>query len=288
MDTTTDPPAEAEARLRERAIALRRGGMSRRQIRDELRIWNNDRLNRLLAGEPPPEWTRRPRAKDELRARARELRLEGRTYDEIEEQLGVSRSSVSLWVRDLPKPPPRFTRAELAKRASEERWEPLRRLREAERQATKAAAAGSVGDVSDRDLFVMGVALYWAEGTKDKKYARRESVAVINSDPGLIMVYLAWLRLLGVDRARLRFRVHIHESADVDQAQRFWADLVGVDVAELRRPTLKRHSPKTVRKNVGEDYRGCLVVNVLRSADLYRRIDGWWTGLVVETGRRNP
>ncbi len=288
MDTTTDPPAEAEARLRERAIALRRGGMSRRQIRDELRIWNNDRLNRLLAGEPPPEWTRRPRAKDGLRARARELRLEGRTYDEIEEQLGVSRSSVSLWVRDLPKPPPRFTRAELAKRASEERWEPLRRLREAERQATKAAAAGSVGDVSDRDLFVMGVALYWAEGTKDKKYARRESVAVINSDPGLIMVYLAWLRLLGVDRARLRFRVHIHESADVDQAQRFWADLVGVDVAELRRPTLKRHSPKTVRKNVGEDYRGCLVVNVLRSADLYRRIDGWWTGLVVETGRRNP
>ena len=288
MDTTTDSPAEAEARLRERAIALRRGGMSRRQIRDELRIWNNDRLNRLLAGEPPPEWTRRPRAKDGLRARARELRLEGRTYDEIEEQLGVSRSSVSLWVRDLPKPPPRFTRAELAKRASEERWEPLRRLREAERQATKAAAAGSVGDVSDRDLFVMGVALYWAEGTKDKKYARRESVAVINSDPGLIMVYLAWLRLLGVDRARLRFRVHIHESADVDQAQRFWADLVGVDVAELRRPTLKRHSPKTVRKNVGEDYRGCLVVNVLRSADLYRRIDGWWTGLVVETGRRNP
>ncbi len=288
MDTTTDPPAEAEARLRERAIALRRGGMSRRQIRDELRIWNNDRLNRLLAGEPPPEWTRRPRAKDGLRARARELRLEGRTYDEIEEQLGVSRSSVSLWVRDLPKPPPRFTRAELAKRASEERWEPLRRLREAERQATKAAAAGSVGDVSDRDLFVMGVALYWAEGTKDKKYARRESVTVINSDPGLIMVYLAWLRLLGVDRARLRFRVHIHESADVDQAQRFWADLVGVDVAELRRPTLKRHSPKTVRKNVGEDYRGCLVVNVLRSADLYRRIDGWWTGLVVETGRRNP
>ncbi|QMU72820.1 hypothetical protein [Streptacidiphilus sp. P02-A3a] len=288
MDTITCPPTDAEAGLRERAIALRRGGMSRRQIRDELRIWNNDRLNRLLAGEPPPEWTGRPRAKDELRARARELRLEGRTYDEIEEQLGVSRSSVSLWVRDLPKPPPRFTRAELAKRASEERWEPLRRLREAERQATKAAAAGAIGELGDRDLFVMGVALYWAEGTKDKKHARRESVALINSDPDLIVVYLAWLRLLGVDRSRLRFRVHIHESAEVDEAQRFWAELVGVDVAELQRPTLKRHSPKTTRKNVGEDYRGCLVVSVLRSADLYRRIDGWWTGLVVETRRRNP
>ncbi|QMU79417.1 hypothetical protein GXW83_30620 [Streptacidiphilus sp. PB12-B1b] len=279
---------DTEEALREQAVALRRGGMSRRQIRDELKIWNNDRLTRMLAGEPPPEWTRRPNAKDDLREQARRLRREGRTYDEIEEALGVSRSSVSLWVRDLPKPPPRFTREELARRASEARWEPLRRLRDAERRTAKEAAAASIGDVSDRELFVMGVVLYWAEGTKDKAYARRESVALINSDPDVITVYLAWLDLLGVDRSRLRFRVHIHESADVDGAQGFWADLVGVDVAELRRPTLKRHNPLTVRKNTGEDYRGCLVINVLGSADLYRRIEGWWGGLVLETKRRKP
>jgi transposase len=43
------------------------------------------------------------RAKTEQRDRARALRLQGKTYDQIVEELGVSKSSVSLWVRDLPR-----------------------------------------------------------------------------------------------------------------------------------------------------------------------------------------
>ena len=57
-----------------------------------------------MKGEPPPEWTRRPNAKDALRARARELRAQGLDYEEIAAVVGVSKSSVSLWVRDLARP----------------------------------------------------------------------------------------------------------------------------------------------------------------------------------------
>lgn len=57
--------------LREQALTLRREGLSLRQIRDRLKVYNNDILNRLVKGEPPPEWTKRPNAKDDLRARAR-------------------------------------------------------------------------------------------------------------------------------------------------------------------------------------------------------------------------
>lgn len=39
--------------LRKQAVALRREGLSRRQIRDRLYVDNNDILNRLLEGEPP-------------------------------------------------------------------------------------------------------------------------------------------------------------------------------------------------------------------------------------------
>ncbi|TKA10005.1 hypothetical protein FCI23_18890 [Actinacidiphila oryziradicis] len=35
------------------------------------------------------------------------------------------------------------------------------------------------------------------------------------------------------------------------------------------------------RRNVGDGCRGCLRVVVNRSADLYRRIEGWWCGIVV-------
>ncbi|MEV5885621.1 hypothetical protein AB0L74_23375 [Streptomyces sp. NPDC052020] len=265
--------------LRKQAVALRRAGYSLRQIRDELKIFNNDILNQLLKGEPPPQWTKRPNAKDDLRERARELRLQGWTYDRIEAELGCSRSSVSLWVRDLPRPERRRTPGQAATIARRG-WEARLRVREEERERAKKAARTAVGGLSPRELFLLGVGLYWAEGGKDRPYARRESVAFVNSDPDMIRVFLAWLDLLGVGRERLRFTVMIHESADVAGAERYWAALVGADRSAFNKTTLKRHNPRTVRKNVGDSYRGCLVVKVLKGADLYRRIEGSWYGIV--------
>lgn len=94
------------AELREQAITLRRAGKSRREIKQLLAIGSNATLNEALSGEPPPQWTLRPNAKDGLREAARELRQRGLDYKRIAAELGVSKSSVSLWVRDLPRPPP--------------------------------------------------------------------------------------------------------------------------------------------------------------------------------------
>ncbi|MFG2643684.1 hypothetical protein ACGFYP_22255 [Streptomyces sp. NPDC048370] len=283
MTSTTSKYADFE-NLREQAIALRREGLSLRQIRDRLAIHNNDILNCLVKGEPPPEWTKRPRAKDDLRERARELRAGGMTYDQIQVELGCSKSSISLWVRDLPKPERQRTREE-ASAIARKGWEATLRVREEERTRTKQAAAAEVGILSDRELFLMGVGLYWAEGTKDKPHARRERVAFVNSDPGMIKVFLAWLDLLGVGRERHTYHVMIHETADVTAAERYWADFVGADVARFGKTTLKRHNPRTVRNNVGDDYRGCLVIHVQKSADLYRRIEGWWSGIHAACGQ---
>ncbi|MFI8220125.1 hypothetical protein [Streptomyces sp. NPDC085932] len=266
--------------LRERAVALRRAGLSRRQIRDRLHVDNNDILNRLLEGEPPPAWTKRPNAKDDLRERARELRLQGWTYDRIQVELGCSKSSISLWVRDLPKPERKRTPEE-ASAIARRGWEATLRLRDEERQRTKETARQAVGALSPRELFLLGVGLYWAEGGKDKPYDRRENVCFVNSDPGMIRVFLAWLDLLGVERERVRFAVMIHESADVPSAEQYWADLVEADRSAFNKTTLKRHNPKTVRKNTGNAYRGCLVIKVRKSADLYRRIEGSWYGIVL-------
>ncbi|MFJ2278184.1 hypothetical protein ACIOEZ_29005 [Streptomyces sp. NPDC087866] len=263
--------------LRERAVALRRDGLSRRQIRDRLHVDNNDILNRLLEGEPPPEWPKRPRAKDDMRAKARELRLEGKTYDQIQVELGCSKGSISLWVRDLPKPP-RRSPAE-ASAIARRGWEVTLERRETERQQTKRDAAAEIGSMTERELFLLGVGLYWAEGTKAKPHRPQERVAFINSDPHMIRVFLAWLRLLKVPSERLRFHVHIHESADVPEAEQFWRQEVGRS-GSFGKTTLKKHNPVTNRKNTGERYHGCLVVRVNKSAELYRRIEGWWCGIV--------
>ena len=269
--------AEAFEQLREQAIALRRVGRSRREIKDLLAITSNATLDRALHGEPPPEWTRRPNAKDEVRARARELRTQGLDYEEIAGALGVSKSSVSLWVRDMPRPP-RLSYEECCKRSAEGSrlyWAAERPAREAKREAARAAAAAEICELSEREILIAGAIAYWCEGTKSKPQKLRERVLFINSDPGLIRFFLRFLAAAGIQQAQLRFRVYIHETANVAAAERFWARVTDSDPEDFYKAVLKRHNPRTIRKNVGDDYHGCLRIDVLHSAGLYRRIEGW-------------
>jgi transposase len=265
------------ADLREQAIALRRAGKSRREIREILGIGSNRLMTKLVAGEPPAAWTRRPNAKDERRAEARRLREQGLTYNEIAAKLGVSKSSISLWVRDLPRTG-RLSYEEWRKRSTEAKrvyGAAQRRINEARREVTRAAAAAEIGGLTDRELIIAGAIAYWCEGAKNKPYRRDDHVTFVNSDPGLIGFFLRFLCTAGVASDDLIFRVQIHENADVAAAQRFWLAITGAQEDQFRRPTLKRHNPKTIRYNVGDDYHGCLRIDVRRCSILYRRIEGW-------------
>lgn len=275
--------------LREQAIALRRAGKSRAEIKDILGIGSNETLGKALRGEPPPEWTLRARAKDDLHAKARELRAQGRTYDEIATELGVSKGSVSLWVRDLPRPE-RLSHAESRRRNAEatSAYFAARRIRrEAERREAVDAAAAQIGALSDHDILVAGSIAYWCEGAKSKPYRPYGRVTFVNSDAGLILFFLRFLAVAGVPTDRLAPRLLIHESADVTAAHQFWQDVTGLGPEQFRRPTLKPHNPKTVRKNTGADYHGCLVIDVLRSEDLYRRIEGWAAAAMAAPAKFN-
>jgi hypothetical protein len=124
-------------------------------------------------------------------------------------------------------------------------------------------------------MLVAGAIAYWCEGSKSKAHSPRDRVTFVNSDPSLILFFIRFLAVVGVTTDRLICRLQIHESADVAGAQQFWQEITGLDPDQFRRPTLKLHNPKTVRKNTGENYHGCLVVDVRRGADLYRRIEAW-------------
>jgi len=272
------------AALREHIVQLRREGKSRRQIKEILGPMSNSTLDEALKGEPPPEWTRRARAKDDLRERARELCVQGLDYEEIAGAVGVSKSSVSLWVRDLPIPE-RLSYEECRRRAAEgahRYWAAERPVRAAARAATCAAAAAQIGPLTDREILMAGAIAYWCEGGKTKPYQRSDRVIFTNSAPGLIRFFLRFLYVTGTPQTSVRFRVYIHEKADVAAAQRFWLDVTGASIDQFATPALKRHNPKTIRKNTGDEYHGCLRVDVRRSSDLYRRIEGWSTAIMAD------
>jgi hypothetical protein len=154
-------------------------------------------------------------------------------------------------------------------------WDAERGIREAEREGARANAAARIGALSDREILIAGAIAYWCEGSKNKPYHRADRVIFMNSDPALISFFIRFLDIAGVARERLVCRVMIHETADAQAAQKFWLDVTGLDPAQFRRPSLKRHNPRTVRKNTGDGYHGCLRLEVLRGAGLYREIEGW-------------
>jgi len=260
--------------LRDRAIELRKRGLSTTEIARELGIQRSSTLSSWLAGTPPPAWTARPRAKDDLREQARELRVAGHTYPEIAQKVGVSKSSVSLWVRDLPTPDRVRQSSDHARRMGRAYWNAENARRDAAREQTKCEAGEQVGALTARELLLVGTALYWAEGAKDKPWSRKECLVFINSDAQVIETYLAWLDVLGVEEGRRSYRLSIHESADVTAAHEFWGRVVGAPVEGFLKPSLKRHNPATVRLNVGADYHGCLIVRVARSRVEYQRMEG--------------
>ena len=262
--------------LRRQAVQLRSEGRSRREIGDLLNLGSDSAVGRLLVGTAPLPALRRSRAKDDQRARARELRAQGWTYRQIAAELGVSTSSCSLWLRDMPHPIFERHRADGRWHAS---WAPALRRREAARQQRKLDAAREVLPLSRRDILLAGAVAYWCEGSKDKKWRRHEYVRFVNSDQRLIRLFLAFLDVVGVSSQRRGFRVSIHETADAQAAVAYWADVAGVRPEDFARTTVKRHRPITNRRNTGEDYHGCLVVSVSDGADLYRRIEGWCTAL---------
>jgi hypothetical protein len=268
---------------KDQAVQMRLAGMSRSQIADALGLGNGgEPLGRWLQGVPAPAWTRRPTAKDDLRATAVAMREEGRSYREIQAQVGVSKSTLSLWLRDVPLTEEQQRALDLrgpsATRASAEaaRANATRR-----RSTVQSQAKAQITHLSESELFVAGVVAYWAEGSKNKPWRHGQGTIFINSDPGLVQLFLRWLALLGIEPDQLRFRLMIHESADITGSLRHWSRVVGAPSESFGKTQLKTHNPKTVRRNVGDDYHGCLAIYVRRSADLTLQIAGWCEGLTA-------
>jgi hypothetical protein len=103
----------------------------------------------------------------------------------------------------------------------------------------------------------------------------------------VLQVFQSWLDLAGVPESARRYRLCIHESADVAGHERWWAASLGVPVERFSRATLKRHNPTPHRHNRAATYHGCLVISVAKSIALYDAIEGWWQALAVGAAATN-
>ena len=128
-----------------------------------------------------------------MREQAIDLRRQGWSYKMILEQIKVSKSTLSLWLRDVPMETEviieerhRVGRAKRAKNTS--RYYLQKRIA-AQREADIRYCELIDSSFSNRELFLLGLALYWGEGAKTGS-----NVSVSNSDPEVIKLFMHWMK----------------------------------------------------------------------------------------------
>ena len=117
--------------------------------------------------------------KPELRAQARRLREQGRSFADIQVQVPVSKGTLSAWLRDMPLTPDQVSgyRAKAALSGSAV----LRERRKARWKLYTEEAESEWSDFHQNPRFMFGLALYAGEGDKTGHY-----VGMSNSDPRIL------------------------------------------------------------------------------------------------------
>ena len=188
---------------------------------------------------------------------------------DIAASLGVSRSSVSLWTRDVV--------VELGgRRVRTPRPNRLRNARLAEVEAMNAAGLERLGDLSEQAFLAAGAALYAGEGAK-----RDGWVAFTNTDAAMVRFFCAWLRgHFEIDERRMRVRLYLHHGLDLDAATAYWSAITAVPPSQFRSP--HRAVPSASVRHT-KHVHGCATVSYACSRT-HRGVMGLCRALLTSTG----
>ena len=201
------------------------------------------------------------------------LRKQGRSLNYIAKELGVSKGSVSAWVRDVnisnshkellnSRP---MSRGAVQKRR-------LSRLKSEKKKRDKIIqdAEKQVGSLSNHDLWLLGVSLYWAEGGKTQRMVRFS-----NGDPYTIQLMMKFfIEVCGVEKKNLKGYIHIHEHLDVEGAELYWQGVTGLPKGQFYK-TYRKKRTKSKRKTLPYGVMDLYVLDV----ELFLKIQGWISGI---------
>jgi len=214
--------------------------------------------------------------KSEERKIAHRLRHEGLSINEIYRKLGVSKSSVSIWVRDivLTRDQKKLLSEKGIRKEVIERRRITRLTRENDRrQIIIDLAKKDIKHISQRDLFLIGTCLYWAEGSKTK----RSVVEFSNSDPRLIKIMMKFFKnICNVPKERFRGHIHLHPHLDPAGAEEYWNKISGIPLGQFFK-TSQQHNKASKNKKDSLPY-GTFSIYVC-STELFLKIMGWMDGI---------
>jgi len=219
--------------------------------------------------------------------KAIKLRCEGKSINEISERVNASKSTISLWCRNiiLSKKQIECLQAkskEGAIKGSLIAMERKRADRIREEQLLRQKGIEEVGQISRRDLFIAGIAIYWSEGYT---YKSGDSVGFTNSDPKMILLMLRWFKeICRVSNGRFSLSIRINQihKNKVKIAEKYWSQLTSIPLSQFNKTILIKSISKKVYPS-SKPYYGTLRIVVRQGTSLRRLINGWLEGLAKVT-----
>ena len=203
------------------------------------------------------------------------MRRKGYSIRHISHYLGVAKASVSIWVRDIKMSRIQINTlaaAPYTRSAVEKRRISRMNREEAERTKVIENAKKTIKKISKRELFYVGIALYWGEGTKKK----RGVVEVTNSDPLLIRtMVLFFLTICNVPKEKLRGHVFVHEHMNRVAIEKYWSSVSGIPQSQFHKTTIQKNRNRLVNDSIPF---GTFAV-IICDTQLKLKITGWIKGL---------
>ena len=214
-------------------------------------------------------------SKYEQRLQARSMRRDGTSVIVIARKLSVSRSSVSVWCRDIVLTEEQFEKlsgvsVKTGQRMGAEanKRKKLEAIKNAEEWGKKL-----VKNISQRELMLIAAGLYWCEGSKTDTSS---SFMFVNSDPEMIVVMKNFLiDVIKVDLKNIGYCVQINRIHEprIKEVLIFWQKLLNLQSSQMRKPYFVNTKVHKVYENYDKYYGVCRLF-VRKSKNLKYQMNG--------------
>ena len=203
------------------------------------------------------------------------MRQEGWSYSDISNQLNIPKSTLSGWFRSTPYTPNKKVQARIK---TGQGTYGVRRHTErlAEVEALKDQGFKEVGEMSKRDLWMIGIGLWLGEGSKTI-----EQIRLVNSDPNIIRLFIRWLReICNLEDTNITIAMHLYPDSNEQACRQYWMSITQLPVAQFRKTQIDLRLDKKIPK-IGKSSYGTLHVTVASHGNpehgvrLHRKMMGW-------------
>lgn len=212
--------------------------------------------------------------------KATKLRKDGFSYKDILSEISVSKSTISNWLKDLPITPEekKLLKERADSNISRGRIKSAtanRRNRLEKEKILFGQAKIEFRELKNNPMFLVGVGLYWAEGSK-----RTSTFQFMNSDPDMINFMILWCKKFLPERIEnVHLRLYMHKIYSYEKCEEYWSKITGFPLSKFKKTVYK---PKGLGFKKRPMYKGCIRIEISKGSDLLRKMQFWQNFLVAE------